>query len=91
MEDLKKHKLFVYAMYGGFNHGLYMKSCLDLQNLLTQYQIEVKFSFIFNESLISRSRNYLTDEFLHRSDSTHLLFIDADIAFNPRCSRNVGD
>jgi hypothetical protein len=71
-------------MYGGFNHGLYMKSCLDLQNLMTQYGIELKFSFIFNESLITRARNYLVDEFLHRSDFTHLLFIDADIAFNPQ-------
>lgn len=85
VEDLQKHKLFIATpMYGGSNHGLYMKSCLDLQNLLTQYQIEVKFSFIFNESLITRARNYLVDEFLYRSNSTHLLFLDADIAFNPQ-------
>lgn len=71
-------------MYGGYNHGLYMKSCLDLQNLFTQYQIEIKFSFIFNESLITRARNYLVDEFLYRSNATHLLFIDSDIAFNPQ-------
>ncbi len=32
-------------------------------------------------SLIARARNYLVDEFL-RSDYTHLLFIDADIAFD---------
>lgn len=84
-EELQQRKLFVATpMYGGFNHGLFMKSCLDLQNVLTQYQVEVKFSFIFNESLITRARNYLVDEFLHRSDSTHLLFIDADIMFNPQ-------
>jgi hypothetical protein len=85
IEELRKKKLFIATpRYGGFNHGLYMKSCLDLQNLLTQYQIEVKFSFIFNESLITRARNYLVDEFLHRSDCTHLLFLDADICFNPQ-------
>src|SRR5271166_4021295 len=72
-------------MYGGMNHGIYMKSCLDLQNLCTQYGIDIKFSFIFNESLITRARNYLTDEFLHRSpESTHLLFIDSDIGFDPK-------
>jgi hypothetical protein len=38
---------------------------------------------LFNESLVQRARNYIADEFL-RSDCTHLLFIDADIAFNPR-------
>jgi hypothetical protein len=49
-----------------------------------QYNISVKFSFLFNESLITRARNYLVDEFLHRSDCTHLLFLDADIHFNPQ-------
>lgn len=84
-DELRKCKLFVATpMYGGMNHGLYMKSCLDLQNVMTQYGIEIKFSFIFNESLITRARAYLVDEFLYRSDSTHLLFIDADIAFNPQ-------
>mgnify|MGYP000341873540 CR=1 FL=1 len=42
-----------------------------------------KFSFLFNESLITRARNYLVDEFL-RSDFTHLLFIDSDIHYNPQ-------
>jgi hypothetical protein len=49
-----------------------------------QYGIAVKFSFLFNESLITRARNYLVDEFIHRSDCTHLLFIDSDINFNPQ-------
>jgi hypothetical protein len=71
-------------MYGGMNHGLYMKACLDLQGLLIAYGVQVKFSFLFNESLITRARNYLVDEFLHRSDCTHFLFIDSDINFDPR-------
>ena len=84
-EELKKKKLFVATpMYGGQCTGMYMKSCLDLQGVMSQYGVETKFSFIFNESLIQRARNYLTDEFLHRSDCTHMLFIDADIAFNPQ-------
>lgn len=83
-EDLRKVKLFVATpQYGGTNNGLYMKSCLDLQGLCIQYGIEVKFSFLFNESLITRARNYLVDEFL-RSNCTHLLFIDSDIEFNPQ-------
>jgi hypothetical protein len=84
VDDLKKHKLFVATpMYGGMNHGLYMKSCLDLQNIMSKYGVEVKFSFLFNESLITRARNYLVDEFL-RTDYTHMLFIDSDIHFNPQ-------
>lgn len=83
-EDLQQKKLFVATpMYGGQNYGLYMKSCLDLQALCMMYGIQVKFSFLFNESLITRARNYLVDEFLSRSDCTHLLFIDSDICFDP--------
>jgi hypothetical protein len=36
-----------------------------------------------NESLISRARNTLTAKFLHNKDSTHLMFIDADIGWEP--------
>lgn len=84
IDELRKNKLFVATpMYGGMNHGLFMKSCLDLQAMMSHYKIETKFSFLFNESLITRARNYLTDEFL-RSDFTHMLFIDSDIHFNPQ-------
>jgi len=83
VEELKKKKLFVATpMYGGMCIGMYMKSCLDLQALMSQYGIECKFSFLFNESLITRARSYCVDEFLYRTDCTHMLFIDADIVFN---------
>jgi hypothetical protein len=85
VDELRKKKLFVATpMYGGQNYGLYMKACLDLQGLCMQYGIQVKFSFLFNESLITRARNYLVDEFLNRSDCTHMLFIDSDIHYNPQ-------
>jgi len=83
IEQLRKNKLFIATpMYGGMNHGLYMKSCLDLQTVMIRYGIETKFSFLFNESLITRARNYLVDEFL-RTDFTHMMFIDSDIHFDP--------
>ena len=82
LEKLRKNKLFVATpMYGGMAHGLYMKSSLDLQTTMNKYGIETKFSFLFNESLITRARNYLVDEFL-RSEYTHMLFIDSDINYN---------
>ncbi|MBP0134412.1 MAG: hypothetical protein ITD40_05575 [Nitrosarchaeum sp.] len=84
LEELRKNRLMIATpMYGGQCHGLYMKAALDLHAILAQYQIAAKFSFLFNESLITRARNYLTDEFL-RSDCTHLLFIDSDIHYNPK-------
>jgi hypothetical protein len=84
VDNLKKNKIFIATpMYGGMAHGLYVKSCLDLQTTMMQYGIETKFSFLFNESLITRARNYLVDEFL-RTDYTHLLFIDSDIHYSPQ-------
>lgn len=84
IDELRKKRLFIATpMYGGFCHGMYMKSSLDLQGLCTQYGIEARFSFIFNESLITRARNYLCDEFI-RSGFTHMLFLDADIHYDPR-------
>lgn len=81
-ETLAGKSLFVATpMYGGQCLGMYMKSCLDLQTVCIQYGVEIKFSFLFNESLIQRARNYVTDEFL-RSGCSHLMFIDADISFN---------
>ena len=83
-ESLRQKKLFVATpCYGGQCFGLYAKACLDLQATCIQYGMECRFSFIFNESLITRARNYLVDEFL-RSGCTHLLFIDSDIQFNPQ-------
>ena len=82
-EDLRKVKLFVATpMYGGQCFGMYTKAALDLQMICAHRGIEVKFSFLFNESLITRARNYMVDEFL-RSGFTHMLFIDSDINFNP--------
>lgn len=84
IEDLRKRSLFVCTpMYGGNCLGLYAKAALDLQMLCAHYGINIKFSFLFNESLITRARNYLVDEFL-RSDCSHLMFIDSDIHFDPQ-------
>ena len=84
VEQLRKYKVFIATpMYGGNANGLYVKSILDLQGLLTHYGIESRFSFLFNESLITRARNYLVDEFLRSENFTHLLFIDSDIHFDP--------
>lgn len=80
---LKENKLFIATpMYGGQCSGMYVKSILDLQTTLYSMGVENRFSFLFNESLITRARNYLVDEFL-RSGYTHLLFLDSDIEFNP--------
>ena len=83
-EQLRGYKLFIGTpMYGGNCSGLFTKSCNDLAMLCTKAGIEIRFYYLFNESLVQRARNYVVDEFL-RSDSTHLMFIDSDIHFNAK-------
>jgi len=84
VEELKKAKLFVATpMYGGQCAGMFCRSTNDLSALCAHYGIEVKFYYLFNESLITRARNYCVDEFM-RSDCTHLMFIDSDIGFDAK-------
>lgn len=70
-------------MYGGQCFGYFAQSLMTLQNLLRDNKVDVAMSFLFNESLIQRARNALAHGFL-KTDFTHLLFIDADIRFNPQ-------
>ena len=84
VDELKKNGLFVATpMYGGMCAGMFAKSCADLSALCTQYGIPLQFYFLFNESLITRARNYCCDEFM-RGKLQHLMFIDSDIGFNPQ-------
>jgi len=83
IEELRTRKIFVATpMYGGICGGQYCKSTADLSGMSARYGMDVRFFYLFNESLITRARNYLVDEFL-RSDCTHLMFIDSDIGFDP--------
>ena len=84
IEKLRERKIFVATpMYGGMCSGQYTKSTAELSRLCQHYGIECEFFYLFNESLITRARNYCTDEFLRQEKFTHLMFIDSDIGFNP--------
>jgi len=84
IETLRKNKLFIATpMYGGQCAGMFTKSVADLSAFCAKHQIPLQLYFMFNESLITRARNYCCDEFM-RSDANHLMFIDSDIGFNPQ-------
>jgi hypothetical protein len=84
IEELRKRKIFLATpMYGGQCAGMFAKSVADLTSICTSNGIELRSYFLFNESLITRARNYCVDEFM-RSDCTHMMFIDSDIGFDPR-------
>lgn len=81
-EDLVKKSLMIATpMYGGQCAGMFCKATNDLSMVAAKYGISIQFYYLFNESLITRARNYCVDEFL-RSECTHLMFIDSDIGFN---------
>jgi hypothetical protein len=80
-ENDKKPKIFIATpMYGGMCAGFYTQSIIQLLTTCQANGIDAEFSFMFNESLITRARNSLTNSFL-KTDCTHLMFIDADIRF----------
>lgn len=82
-EELQKRSLMVAVpMYGGQCTGIFTQSMMQLRQKCDQYGINMQTFFLFNESLIPRARNYCVDEFI-RSGMTHMMFIDADIGFNP--------
>jgi hypothetical protein len=84
LEQLRNKKIFIATpMYGGQCHGAYTKSIADFMTMCTKYGVDAKLFFIFNESLITRARNYCADEFL-RSGYDYLVFIDSDIHFEPQ-------
>lgn len=84
IEELQKRKLFLAVpMYGGQCAGMFTRSVADLSAVCTKHGIQLQMFFLFNESLITRARNYCVDEFM-RSGATHLMFIDSDIGFNPQ-------
>ncbi len=84
IEELQKRKLFLAVpMYGGQCAGMFTRSVADLSAVCTKHGIPLQLFFLFNESLVTRARNYCVDEFM-RSGATHLMFIDSDIGFNPQ-------
>lgn len=68
-------------MYGGNCSGIFAESLAHSIKGLTDLGYSVKFCPLYNESLITRARNILTELFL-RENYGYLLFIDSDQSFD---------
>lgn len=81
IEGMQKTKVFLATpMYGGMCHGLYTKSLMDTTAVSMNHGLHLQIYYMFNESLITRARNYCVANFL-KSDCDYLLFVDSDIAW----------
>lgn len=69
--------------YGGMLTESTFMSFIKWSNTARQLGIDWTLETMVNESLISRARNTLTAKFLDMPDATHLMFVDADIGWEP--------
>ena len=84
IDNLRKTKVHIMVpCYGGQLTESCFMSFIKWGNYCRQLGIDWTLETMVNESLISRARNTMTAKFLSSSDSTHLMFIDADIGWEP--------
>ncbi len=69
--------------YGGMVTASYCSSLTSTFRLLDKRGISSAWYITTSESLIQRARNRITAQFLANPDNTHIIWIDADIGFDP--------
>jgi len=70
--------------FGGWVSQNYMLSVIRFMSYARSAGFEVSLSMVGYDALISRARSTLVAAFLDNPAATHLLFVDADISFEPQ-------
>jgi len=81
-----EHKPNVFILtpcYGGVCHVNYVVALMNTINLFQYFKIPIQIEFCKNDSLVPRARNNLVAKALSSEKTTHIVFIDADIQWNP--------
>jgi hypothetical protein len=69
--------------FGEIFYSPYVQSVLRLQSALYQRKWNMNYTTI-SYAHISEARNYLLTNWFDKSDASHLLFVDADMGFEPQ-------
>lgn len=69
--------------YGSQCYVNYVTCLMNTMILFNQLNSVLRVEFCRNDSLVSRARNNLIAKAMSNKDTTHMLFIDADITWNP--------
>ena len=77
------HLLLATPCFGGLVHQRYMLSVCALMRALPAAGVALDVALLDGDALITRARSVLVARFLDHAAATHLLFVDADIAFEP--------
>jgi hypothetical protein len=83
---LKKHKSKLYILtpcYGQVCHVNYMCCLIKTVEVFRQFGFPLQVEFCKNDSLVSRARNNLVAKALFDPETTHIMFIDSDITWDP--------
>lgn len=75
--------LFCTPCYGGMVTTAHFQSCLNLKEELSRVDLKHDWLLGTNESLIHRGRNEMAHSFLLQTDFSHMMWLDADIEFEP--------
>lgn len=82
----KENKPYIYILtpcYGSLCFVSYVLSLIKTIQLFRQFEIPLQIVFCRNDSLISRARNNLIAKAMNNPETTHIIFIDNDITWDP--------
>ena len=82
--ETTKPKLYILTpCYGGMCHVGYLECLINTLNLFREFNFPIQVEFCKNDSLVCRARNNLIAKAMSDPFTTHIIFIDSDITWNP--------